>query len=203
MLEVVIVMMIMSVAVAIFASTVTAGSQQRAANRERALAADAARNVLESMRNEDLRDVFRLYNRTASDDPAGGAPGARFAVRGLTPVPGAVNGMAGEVRFPTLQSGSEVPLEGAQLRKLLSLLSLLPLLGGSPPPTPPQWALRENVDLAVLGMPRDLNGDSLVDAFDHSGDYVILPVQVRVEWVGRSGTSEFNAYSMLTEYRAP
>ena len=47
--------------------------------------------------------------------------------------------------------------------------------------------LRENVVDATLGMPRDLTGDILQDGFDHSDDYRVLPVRVRVSWTGRSG----------------
>ena len=48
--------------------------------------------------------------------------------------------------------------------------------------------LREDVEDASLGMPRDLNGDGLPpDSLDHSGDYVILPATIRVEWTGTSG----------------
>ncbi len=42
--------------------------------------------------------------------------------------------------------------------------------------------LREDIDDSVLGMPMDLNGDGLIDANDHSGDYVVLPFSVVVEW---------------------
>ena len=34
------------------------------------------------------------------------------------------------------------------------------------------------------GMPRDLSGDSLVDANPHHDDYIALPVTVRLEWIG-------------------
>jgi prepilin-type N-terminal cleavage/methylation domain-containing protein len=47
--------------------------------------------------------------------------------------------------------------------------------------------LREDMDLRDLGMPRDLNGDGVQDAFDHASDYSIIPVRVWIEWAGRSG----------------
>lgn len=50
--------------------------------------------------------------------------------------------------------------------------------------------LCEDVNDAGLGMPRDLNGDDVVDADDRSGDYRILPVEVTVQWDGRSGLRE-------------
>jgi Tfp pilus assembly protein PilV len=47
--------------------------------------------------------------------------------------------------------------------------------------------LRENSTDEMLGMPRDLNGDLLVDTANHAGDYLLLPVRVRVEWASKSG----------------
>jgi type II secretory pathway pseudopilin PulG len=47
--------------------------------------------------------------------------------------------------------------------------------------------LYEDEDLELFGLPRDLNMDALVDAADHSGDYRVLPVLVRVSWQGRTG----------------
>ena len=49
------------------------------------------------------------------------------------------------------------------------------------------WQLREDVVDASVGMPRDLNADGAVDAFDHADDYVLLPVSVRLEWRDASG----------------
>jgi len=48
-------------------------------------------------------------------------------------------------------------------------------------------ALREDLDLPRLGLPRDLNGDGEIDGDDRGGDYRLLPVTVRVEWRGVSG----------------
>lgn len=45
--------------------------------------------------------------------------------------------------------------------------------------------LREDLADPALGMPRDLNGDGLVDMLDHAGDYRILPVLLRLRWKGR------------------
>lgn len=47
--------------------------------------------------------------------------------------------------------------------------------------------LREDLDDVELGMQRDLNGDAVIDANDHAADYTILPVRVRVEWLGTGG----------------
>ncbi|TDJ68566.1 MAG: prepilin-type N-terminal cleavage/methylation domain-containing protein [Planctomycetota bacterium] len=59
--------------------------------------------------------------------------------------------------------------------------------------------LREDVADARLGMPRDLNGDGTLDALDHTDDYQILPVLVRLEWTGSSGPRTMNLYAALTQ----
>ena len=60
--------------------------------------------------------------------------------------------------------------------------------------------LREDVVDPGLGMPRDLNGDSIIDSADHSGDYVILPVRVRLEWTGARGNRQIEVVSTIANY---
>ncbi len=60
-------------------------------------------------------------------------------------------------------------------------------------------ALREDTMNPELGMPRDLNGDGVVDAADHSGDYIILPVTVIIEWQGAAGLRSTEISTLLTE----
>ncbi|MCP5023157.1 MAG: hypothetical protein GY930_15475 [bacterium] len=43
-----------------------------------------------------------------------------------------------------------------------------------------------------MGMPRDLNGDNLVDNTDVSGTATLLPVIIQLQWNGVSGTVRFN-----------
>ncbi len=43
-------------------------------------------------------------------------------------------------------------------------------------------ALREDLALPELGLPRDVNGDGVIDSIDHSNDGVLMPVLVRVRW---------------------
>lgn len=59
--------------------------------------------------------------------------------------------------------------------------------------------LREDTINPELGMPRDLNGDGVVDAADHSGNYIILPVTVFIEWQGASGLRSTEISTLLTE----
>lgn len=59
--------------------------------------------------------------------------------------------------------------------------------------------IREDVDDPVLGLPRDLNADSVVDDLDHSHDYVMLPVRVRVTWRGVTGERSLDICSVLLD----
>lgn len=46
---------------------------------------------------------------------------------------------------------------------------------------------------------RDLNADGAVDTANHATDYQLLPVTVRIEWVGRRGESFHELHGMLAE----
>jgi prepilin-type N-terminal cleavage/methylation domain-containing protein len=59
--------------------------------------------------------------------------------------------------------------------------------------------LREDVELEPLGMPRDLDGDHIVDDRDHTKDYIVLPVRVRIEWRGRQGERAFEMSTMFAD----
>ena len=57
--------------------------------------------------------------------------------------------------------------------------------------------LREDVVDASMGMPRDLNLDGVIDALDHSNDYRILPVVIRVDWESGTRDREFEVRTIL------
>jgi hypothetical protein len=58
-------------------------------------------------------------------------------------------------------------------------------------------ALREDVQDPRLGMPRDLSGDAEVDVEDHAGDWILLPVLIRVEWRGQNGPRSLETSTMI------
>ncbi|MBM3991155.1 MAG: hypothetical protein FJ298_09120 [Planctomycetes bacterium] len=58
-------------------------------------------------------------------------------------------------------------------------------------------ALREDADDPELGLPRDLDGDTLVDDEDHRGDYRILPVKVEIAWQSPLGPRRIEMFTML------
>lgn len=57
--------------------------------------------------------------------------------------------------------------------------------------------LIEQASLPLLGMPRDLNGDLLVDGLDHADDYIVLPVHIRIVWRGAGGERKFEMGTMF------
>lgn len=163
LVEVMIALTVISVAVYMLSSTITATMVHSSARKERTLSVESAMNVLEHMRAVPFEDLYILYNDNADDDPngPGTAPGSTFNVRGLK------------------------PREGAQAVGFITL----PVLEGK---------LRENLNIPELSLPRDLNGDLVIDDLDHAGDYKVLPIQVRIEWTGSSGEGHLVMSSMFS-----
>ena len=161
--------MVLVVALQIFAQIMLATSGQRSVNRENALAIDASTSMIEELRSLPVDEIFALYNDDPSDDPAG--PGTAPGARFV------VEGLT--------------PLEGAVggthgfLRFPVQLLA--------------PGVLREDLNDRDLGLPRDLDGDGVVDAADHSNDYTILPLEVTITWRGRSGRRDMSQFVLLTE----
>ncbi len=172
LLEVAVAVPIVLVALGMFVQMFLMGSGLRGSGRDSWAASGAAQTLLEEMRNEDFGDICRLYNADPFDDPAG--PGTSPGNRFAVPGLPPLEGMVGEIVLPITNSGTEVV---------------------------PVWELREDVEQAALGMPRDLNGDILVDALDHSEDYTLLPVELRLRWRGVHGPREFSLYTVFAELR--
>jgi len=140
-------------------------------SHEATLAKEAARARVEVLQAQDFASVYKLYNAVAGDDPNG---------EGTAP------GAGFSVR------GLEAPLDDADG---LPGQILFPVLNGS---------LREDVDQPHLfGANLDLNGDGNPggpDNLDHSGDYRILPVVVRIEWRSAGGDGRVEFRSVLGNY---
>lgn len=154
-------------------------SREAAMTRERSAATWAASDLIETLRNTPFEEVFARYNASTADDPAAGAsPGHRFDVPSLAPPAGSPDGLNGEIFFPT----TSIP-------------------SAADPAAEPALELREDATLGLLGGPRDLNGDSIIDTLDHGEDYVILPVVVRVEWTGTAGAAEYEISTVLCHFR--
>ncbi len=163
LVEVMIALTVISVAVYMLSSTITAAMMHSSARKERTLAVESAMNTLEHMRAAPFKDLFVLYNDNPDDDPdgPGTAPGSTFNTPGLTP------------RNGTRAVG----------------FIMLPVLEGD---------LRENLNIPELSLPRDLNGDLVIDGLDHAEDYTVLPIQVLVEWTGSSSEGHLLISSMFS-----
>jgi prepilin-type N-terminal cleavage/methylation domain-containing protein len=57
--------------------------------------------------------------------------------------------------------------------------------------------LREDLADTQLGMPRDLNGDGVIDAGNHATDYQLLPLRIKVVWRGKNGPRTFELCTVL------
>ena len=218
-IELLVVMAVMTVAVTMFTSMVVHTARQRGINRENAIASNAARTQVELMRNEPFRDIFALYNEEPDDDPggAGTAPGNRFEVFGLTPLPNTPDDMVGQVFFPVIVEVEESdPPKWGDVGESFGEISGGMGLGGGPSGGSAQflgggggggaggkeeyYLLREDYVDKRMGMPRDLNGDSLIDSYDHSGDYILLPVHISIEWRGDFGPRRFDLYTQIAQF---
>lgn len=137
--------------------------------REHALAAEAVRAVVESIKARTFADVFALYNADPNDDPggAGTAPGRDFPIAGLRAAADDQDGIVGEVNFPTTNANFDV--------------------------------LREDVVDTRFGTPRDLDSDGVIDNADHSTDYQLLPVAVRARWQSKAGATVYQVTTLLVE----
>ncbi len=108
MLEIMLVMVVMTLAVSMLAGTISSTAKMGTLQLENAIATEAARERLEFMRIFDFKDLFVEFNEDGSDDPGGAntSPGAHFAVAGLTPRDDDPDGFCGQIRFPG--DGSEL-----------------------------------------------------------------------------------------------
>ena len=96
------VMLVMSVAVSMLASTISSTAKMGTLQLENAIATEAARERLEYMRIFPFHELYAHFNADPSDDPGGfgTSPGSRFAVPVLRPSPLDEDGLCGELRFP-------------------------------------------------------------------------------------------------------
>lgn len=102
LLELMLAMVVLTLAVGMLATSVgsmgSIGSQQS----ERAHASEAARTVLERMRDVPFEDIFATYNANPADDPDGEetAPGCHFSAGDLEAPLDDEDGFVGYVYFP-------------------------------------------------------------------------------------------------------
>lgn len=113
--ELMIVLTVLTVGIGMFAGTLGSIMGLGPSLRDSARAVEASRSLVESMRAQPFEQVWALYNADPGDDPAGAgtAPGAGFAVTGLSAVPGDADGLVGRVVFPEI--GGELREDSAEV----------------------------------------------------------------------------------------
>lgn len=176
LVELSVAMMIFTVATGMLVQIIGSGHGLRRTAREEWLVTSEAQNRMELMRSLPFRDIVRYYDSDPLNDPngPGTAPGALFAIDGLEVAPGDADGAVGEILLPVVNTGTDIA---------------------------PVWQVREDIGHQILGLPRDLDGNSVVDDVDHYENYAILPVLIRVRWKGAYGPRELRFFSSLTEMK--
>jgi hypothetical protein len=141
-------------------------------NRETARATDGLREMMEVLQGfEEFPRLYATYNAWPDDDPDG-----------PDTAPG--NGFAVPGLSPV--AGDEDGLVGE---------IVFPTFEGDFGPE-----LREDVDDATLGMPRDLSGNGLVDiGVNYADDYRLLPVALRLRWEGASGERTMEIRTLIAD----
>lgn len=158
---------VLTVAISGFSSSVLSSLVLNRMNRETDVAQQAVRRVLEEIQGEEFDQVFAAFNAAVGDYAGAGiesVPG--FEVDGLDLLAADADGLVGRIEFPVID------VAGVD-------------------------ELREDVVDAGLGMPRDLDGQNGVDAADHADDYQLLPVRVVVEWNGVRGARRIAMETVL------
>jgi len=61
--------------------------------------------------------------------------------------------------------------------------------------------LREDFEQPQLGLPRDLDGNEVIDNLDHSSDYCVLPVELSVEWRGQACRRVLSNHTLFVQVR--
>lgn len=170
LLELMIAIVTLVIGVLGFAKAIYSWNRAAEGERLKTRAVQAAKRVVEDLQSKPFEDVFALYNTTGVDDPVG------------VVVPGPSFTVPGLNPWP----GDPDGIAGEVILPIQTV-------GGIE-------QLREDSAIPRLNMPRDLNGDGLIDGLDHSGDYRLLPVIVRVRWVGPNGNSQAEFKTILGEF---
>jgi prepilin-type N-terminal cleavage/methylation domain-containing protein len=169
LIEVMIAMVVLVLAILGLAEAMVYSTRLSQSARYQTLAMNAARQKIEEMRNcpNGFRGIFNMY----------GAAGANstFTVSGLpADPPGAA---AGQIVFNVNAANQLV--ESAVDSTFGALMGF-------------------TVDYNGDGVgDLDLDGDGAIDAADHAGDYIVLPVLIRVTWRDAFGNRTYDYATQL------
>lgn len=169
LIEAVIALAVAALAVLGFSSSLIGTVMLNQSNREATLARRAAHDVVADMQNASFAEVYARFNSDQGDNVGG----AENLTAGF-----AVAGI------PVLDGDAD-GLAG-------EIVFPDAWVGGA-------LQLREDYAADTFGQTWDLNLDGEIDDEDHSNDYQVLPVLVRVEWRGRGGKSKIELRTTLIE----
>ena len=170
LLEVMFSAAVIAIAISGVAGALVSAMRLDQVNSESSDAQQAARQMMERVSSQDWEEVWQLFNTDPNDDPGG---------------PGTAPGPDFLVPELTVQDGD---LDGFVGEVRFPDLNF----GGA-------LQLREDFVDPDLGMPSDLNADGNIDTLDHSGDFQLLPVQVRIRWKGVSGPRTLDLETVITD----
>ncbi len=167
LIEVLIAGAVVAIAVVGAVGSIASTAKLGRANEETTRAYQAGRQMVEQLMAVQMNQALALYNESGADDPGGA---------GTAPGPS----------FAVFGLDARPEDRDGQVGRLLF-------------PTDPAdpAVLREDLVEASFGMPRDLTGDDAIDGVDHSHDYFVLPVRVRLEWRGVSGNRTLEIDTLL------
>jgi len=169
MIELMITVLLISVGLAGYLHSIVQSSMTAESNKRMAIAAQRGRVIMESIKSTDFGDVFATFNADPADDPGG-------------------VGTAVGATF----AADGLQATAADADGIVGQI-LFPVAGGTP------GVLREDIANPVFGTPRDLSGDGVTDGNDHSGDYQLLPVVVRMAWRTPKGNARLEFKTVLVD----
>lgn len=169
LIEAVIALAVAALALLGFSSSLISSMMLSQSNRESALARRAAHELVSDLQSAPFAEVYARFNATSADDE----PTGTNIAAGF-----AVAGL------PLLENDAD-GLAG-------EIIFPDKLVGGV-------LELREDFAAETFGQTWDLNLDGVIDEADHSGDYQVLPVLIRVQWRGRGGASKVELRTTLID----
>ena len=142
-------------------------------NEQFSQAMELAREVVEQMQAREFSEVFARHNTESSDDPDG--PGTAVG-----------SSWTHQDSYERQYTSDEKGVSSSPITCRVEF----PVQG---------TALREDLDLPEFGLPTDLNSDGVIDSEDHSGDYVLLPVVLRLSYPGATGVRNLTLTTVLID----
>lgn len=181
LLEVALALLVIAVATLGSVSWTLSGMSLETENREQADAHDALRQLCEEINALPFDEVFARCNTIPDDDPdgVGTSHGARFQIK--------------QVQADRLLDALYVVPDSASLQRQLPLEVSIQF------PVNASGQLIESAQTPAWGdQVWDLNGDGEISDEPITGGYQILPVHIRIDWVGAGGPRHIEHVRLLS-----